>query len=378
MKKSLYLVAGEVSGDRYGASLMNAIRHQDSAICFGGLGGEEMAQICPNMRSWVSQSAVIGIPSLAKIDWYKTQLAQFLQQLENELPQVIILIDFGSFNLQLAKQIKLRKLPIQVINYISPKFWAWNYRRIYRMAKFFDQVLCIFPFEVESLQRVGLKADFVGNPLVEELNKDQLKIERDSNLIALLPGSRLSEIGLLLPILLEVASQLAQSHKSLKFEIPVVDEESKFRVENEVKKFGLETSIKVTVGQGHQLMQKAHCGVIASGTATLEAAFYGLPHCLIYKLAGFDFIVRLVAKYVLKTKYVGLPNIVADRELIKEFLDIPLRIESIVKHVSNWVNFPDSAHKLTDELQVIKKSLSVENPYQKVAELICLSLNKSV
>ena len=320
MSKRIYVVAGELSGDAHGAGLLRSLKEIVPGVEIHGVGGPEMREVAgAGLRDWVEDAAVMGIwEVLKRYGWFKERFAEMLAELRNFQPDVLLLIDYPGFNLRFADAVKKECPKTRIIYYISPKVWAWNKRRIPVMAKLLDEVLCLFPFEPPIFQKAGLKAIFVGNPLVDELEERRIAgVKRDDCLVGLFPGSREREIARLFPMMIETAKRLQSWRSDLKFEVPAASGKLAEQIHALMKDAGVGDLIEVTSGGSHSLMQRACCAVIASGTATLEAAYYGLPYCLVYRLAPLSY---MAAKVVVKIEHVGLVNILAGEGVVDEFI----------------------------------------------------------
>ncbi|MGJ8672107.1 lipid-A-disaccharide synthase [Rubritalea sp.] len=316
---SIYLIAGEVSGDTHGAELMHALSDRIPGVDLSGTGGPEMHSISTNVRDWVEDAAVMGIWEVLKhYKWFKQQFDAMLAEIIELKPDALILIDYPGFNLRMAKAVREALPQTKIIYYISPQVWAWNKGRIPKMAELLDQMICIFPFEKDIFQDAGLATEFVGHPIVDELAEKTISVERDPKLVGLFPGSREREVARLFPVMIEAARRLSIEHPSLRFKAPAASKKLALQMRSLISKAKVSTElIEISTGDSHALMQKAACGVIASGTATLEAAYYGLPYCLMYRIAWPTY---FIGKMLIKVDYIGLVNILAGKQVVEEFI----------------------------------------------------------
>ena len=327
MAVALYVIAGEVSGDTHGAGMLRALRAIRPELEIHGAGGPEMrAAAGPGIRDWVEDAAVMGLwEVLKRYGWFKQRFAEMLAEVKALRPKVLVLIDYPGFNLRFAAAVKEALPQTRIVYYISPQVWAWNKGRLPKMARLLDEMLCLFPFEKPIFEGAGLKTTFVGHPLVDELEEERSLDEREEDLVALLPGSREREVARLFPVMLEAAKRLSLKRPEIRFEACGASAKLTARM----REMADHAKIAVTVRDGgaHDLMQRATCGVVASGTATLEAAYFGLPYCLVYKVAWPTY---LVAKAVVKIEYIGLINILAGGKVVEEFIQSeadPLHVE---------------------------------------------------
>ena len=211
MPSRVYVVAGELSGDAHGAGLLRALREMVPDVEVHGAGGPEMAETAgAGLRDWVEDAAVMGVwEVLKRYGWFKQRFAEMLSELKAFQPGVLLLIDYPGYNLRFAEAVNRECPATRIVYYISPKVWAWNKRRIPVMARLLDEMLCLFPFEQPLFEAAGLKTTFVGNPLVDELEKNRLPgVSRDKCLVGLFPGSREREIARLFPLMIGAAQRL--------------------------------------------------------------------------------------------------------------------------------------------------------------------------
>jgi len=320
-QKSIYIVAGEVSGDTHGACLMEALLTQKPDVTFHGLGGPAMCKVAgADLTDWVEDAAVMGIWEVLKhYKWFKKRFSETIAELERLRPDVLILIDYPGFNLRLANEVKEKLPETRIIYYISPQVWAWNKGRIPKMAETLDLMLCIFPFEKEIFQSAGLPTVFTGHPLVDELELKREDVAREDDLIGLFPGSREREVARLFPLMVETARRMYSHHPEWRFEAAAASQKLAKLMGEMIREAKLPDESIITVGSGtsHSLMQRATCGVVASGTATLEAAALGLPYCLVYKISWPTWI---MGKLLVKVDFIGLVNILAGQEVVEELI----------------------------------------------------------
>jgi lipid-A-disaccharide synthase len=328
---TIYFVAGEVSADNHGAALMRSLRELDPGLTFTGRGGPQMQAVAgKQFKNWLGDAAVLGLwEVLRKYGYFREQFRETLKEVLESKPDAVVLIDYPGFNLRLAHALRRRSPRQKIIYYISPQIWAWNSGRIKGMARSLDLVLCIFPFESDLYNESGLHAIFVGHPMIERLQAQRIDAERDPNLIGLFPGSRQREVRKIFPVMIETARLLLQDNPSLHFEVAAASEElaqeiSELSAINPLSRAGEEKAteqgfevIQIAVGETATLMQRAFVGIVASGSATLEAAYFRMPFVLIYKVAWPTY---LGARLVVNVEYLGMPNLLAGKEVVPEFI----------------------------------------------------------
>lgn len=317
---SIYLVAGEASGDNHGAALMEALRRLQPDIRLLGRGGPRMKRFGgERFIDWSGAAGVVGLWEVLKhYGYFRQEFSKTINEIAATRPDAVVLIDYPGFNLRLARALHSRSLGGKTIYYISPQVWAWNRGRIPKMALWLDLMLCIFPFEAELYEQSGLRTVFVGHPMIEDLAVKRSETLRGPHLVGLFPGSRTREVRKLLPILIEVMRQLHRQRPELHFEIAAATETLADLIRQElapvVDSLG---QVEVVVGQTAETMQRSTVGVVASGTATLEAAFFRLPFVLVYKVAALTY---LAGRMLIRVKHLGMPNVLAKREIVPEFI----------------------------------------------------------
>ena len=353
MSQSIYMVAGEVSGDTHGAHLIDALRVQNPEVLFYGAGGPTMRVAGgENVVDWVEDAAVMGFWEVLKhYKWFKQRFYEMLDQLVELRPDMLILIDYPGFNLRFAAAVREKLPDTKIVYYISPQVWAWNKGRIPKMAEVLDLMLCIFPFEKEIFESAGLKTEFVGHPLVDELEAEKVDVERAQGLIGLFPGSREREVGRLFPLMVETARRMHSHQPEWQYEAAAASPKLEAQMQKIIEEGKLPKDCVITLktGNSHSLMQRATCGVVASGTATLEAAAFGLPYCLVYKLAWPTY---LMGKMLVKVKFIGLVNILAGEKVVEELVQgdaNPGHLEGILQRfMMDEVNREELRVKLLD------------------------------
>ena len=366
---TLYFVAGEVSADNHGAALMRSLRELDGELKFVGRGGPQMQEVAGQsaigrirgggqFKNWISEAAVLGLwEVLRKYGYFREQFRETLQEIRESKPDAVVLIDYPGFNLRLARALRRQARQQKVIYYISPQVWAWNRGRIKRMAHFIDLVLCIFPFEVDLYNQAGLRALFVGHPMIERLRARKIDVQRDGNLIGLFPGSRSREVGRIFPVMLETARELRKHNSNLRFEVAAASEQLAREMKPSVA--GPDRShdrdaIQIKVDETAVIMQRAWAGIVASGSATLEAAYFRLPFVLIYKVAWPTY---LAARLVVNVEYLGMPNLLADKEVVPEFIQHRAKPGAIVKAAQPLIENANARERMISEFDAIVPKL---------------------
>jgi lipid-A-disaccharide synthase len=396
---TIYFVAGEVSADNHGAALMRSLGELDPGLKFIGRGGPQMQEIARNQfKNWIGDSAVLGLwEVLRTYGYFREQFRETIKEILENKPDAVVLIDYPGFNLRLARALREKSRRQKIIYYISPQVWAWNRGRIKRMARCIDLVLCIFPFEADLYNESGLRAVFVGHPMIERLQNSKIDGERDPNLIGLFPGSRLREVRKIFPVMIETARLLLQSNPTLRFQVaaasdelahemsqmlnpqlhplPSLKGEETRQASNELQRMSAiggmtrrplplvrgggrvrgEASqhpqvIQIKTGETATLMQRAFVGIVASGSATLEGAYFRMPFVLIYKVAVPTY---LAARLVVNVKYLGMPNLLAGKEVVPEFIQHRAKPAAIAKAVRLLIEDARVRERMISEFDAI-------------------------
>ncbi len=370
MSKRIYVVAGELSGDAHGAGLLRSLQEMVPDLEIQGVGGPEMRNVAGSgLKDWVEDAAVMGIwEVLKRYGWFKERFTEMMAEMKRFQPKVLLLIDYPGFNLRFAEAVKRDFPKTRIIYYISPKVWAWNKRRIPVMARLLDEMLCLFPFEKPILEAAGLKTTFVGNPLVDELEEKRISgAKRDDLLVGLFPGSREREIARLFPMMVESAKRLKSRKPGLKFEVPAASAKLATQIHAIMAEAGAADLIAVTTGGSHSRMQRACCAVIASGTATLEAAYYGLPYCLVYRLAPLSY---MTAKVVVKIELIGLVNILAGEKVVDEFIQAKAEPVTVSTALREFLESPAKREALQVRLAETSGKLGGRGAHERAARAV--------
>jgi lipid-A-disaccharide synthase len=370
MSKRVYVVAGELSGDAHGAGLLRSLRERVPGLEIHGAGGPEMAEVAgAGLQDWVEEAAVMGVwEVLKRYGWFKQRFAEMMEEVETFQPDLLLLIDYPGFNLRFAEAVRRAFPKTRIVYYISPKVWAWNKRRIPVMARVLDEMLCLFPFEQPIFENAGLKTTFVGNPLVDELEEKRIPgVQRDEWLVGLFPGSREREIARLFPMMVETAKLLKCSHPQLKFEVPAASAKLAGQIRALMAEAVAGDWIQVTDGGSHSLMQRACCAVIASGTATLEAAYYGLPYCLVYRVAPLTY---ALGRMLVKIEHIGLVNILAGEGVIEELIQADAQPDAVARSLTGFLESPAKREALQARLAETASKLGGRGAHEKAAEAV--------
>jgi lipid-A-disaccharide synthase len=364
--KTLFVISGEASGDAHGAGVLRALLARSTEagapVAIHGLGGPKMhALVGEAVEDWIGQAAVVGLWEVLKhYGWFRRKLHDQLRRLAELQPDTLLLIDYPGFNLRLAQAARKRFPGLRIVYYISPQVWAWHRSRIGQMAGYLDLMLCIFPFEAELYNASGLRTLFTGHPIFDHLGPLRTEAPRESGLIALLPGSRGREVTKLFPRMIQAAQLLREKTPTLQFATSAPDEAKAALLRHMAGDF----PVSVTVGKAYDLMQRASFGWVASGTATLEAAFFGLPYALVYAVAPLTF---WVGKRLIRVPYLGIVNILAHREVVRELIQDACAPPALAAEAERLLGDPVATAQLQADLATVIRGLGQPGGYEVAA-----------
>lgn len=319
-----FIIAGEASGDLHASNLMKALRKKDAHVSFVGLGGDKMRAEGCDIRVDYREMAYMGVLAvLSNLDKVKRNFRIAKQTLLEEKPDALILIDYPSFNLKIAKFCKKHLPNTKVIYYIPPKIWAWKKWRVHSIAKYCDEILGIFPFEPAFYAKYGYKCHYIGNPTADCIREFTATSPtgNDRPTIAILPGSRRSEISHCLPIMLEATRQVAgEQYHIIVTAAPGIEDAfyQSFLLHDE-------TLTRDT----YNIVAHAQAAVVNSGTATLETALIGCPQTAVYHVAGSKYLEKLLRPILFRIPHFTLVNIIPNQEIIQELIASRFTTENV-------------------------------------------------
>jgi len=352
---TVYLVAGERSGDDHGAALLKALRARVPEMRFVGRGGPKMRALAGGtFRDWIDDTAVVGLwEVIRRYPFFRKQFQATISEIEAVRPSAVVLIDYPGFNLRLAHALHVKFPELTIIYYISPQVWAWNRSRVSRMAQSIDLMLCIFPFEPELYKASGLRAIFVGHPMMSVIPSANAAPPRDGKLVGLFPGSREREVKKIFPVMRQAALELSHQGHDLRFVVSAASEPLAELIRADLHGEHATGKFSIVTGDARSVMGRVNVGMVASGTATLEAALSELPFVLIYRVAWLTY---LAARLVVKVKYLGMPNVLANREIMPEFIQNKAQPRAIAAAVARLLtDKTERTRMLTDFACVVQK-----------------------
>ena len=361
-----FIIAGEASGDLHGSNLMKALRVENSQISFVGLGGDKMRAEGCDIRVDYRDMAYMGfLAVIANLNKVRRNLHIAKQAILSEQPDTLILIDYPSFNLRIAKFCHQHLPNTRIIYYIPPKIWAWKEWRVHQIAKYCDKILGIFPFEPAFYQKYGYICQYVGNPTADSIREwrelhPMQHIDYQPT-IAILPGSRPSEISKCLPTMLAAARNVAGKDYQL-----VVTAAP-----------GIDDAFYAPFLQGEALTRNtyttlsyARAAIVNSGTATLETALIGCPQTAVYYVAGSKYLEWLLKPIMFKIKHFTLVNIISDKEVIRELVARKFTQANIEQELIQLLNNEAYRTKMQRDYANIKDILGNEPAPKNAATII--------
>ena len=345
------LVAGEASGDILGAGLMRALKAQHPAVEFIGVGGPLMQAEGLTSYFPMERLSVMGLVEvLGRLRELLKRRKKLINDLIAEKPDVFIGIDAPDFNLNI--ELKLRQAGIKTVHYVSPSVWAWRQKRVLKIREGCDLMLTLFPFEAKFYEEKGVPVRFVGHSLADaiplEADRAAARAELglpDGPLVALMPGSRGGEVGRLGALFLDTAQRLRAMRPGVRFVMPCANPERRAQLEELLA--GRDLPLTLLNGQSHLALAACDAVLIASGTATLEALLYKRPMVVAYRLAPLTF---WILKRMVKSPYVSLPNLLAQRLLVPELLQDDATVEALAQTLSPLIEGGEEQTRGFDEI----------------------------
>jgi len=378
LKKKIFISVGDPSGDIHAARLMKKINDSIDAE-FLGIGGKLMEEQGLNSITSLKDISVVGFWEVAKkYRFFKRLLEQSKDILHKENIDLFLPVDYPGFNLRLSAFSKKNNIP--VVYYIAPQLWAWGNNRAKKLNGKIDKLCVVFPFEEEYFKNQGIDAEYIGHPLLEDPNfnipyqiKENLSktkldksksdfLQKDNNLIAFMPGSRQQEIKRHNSLYIQCIEKLSAYNSSLKFgiarnsNISIAD----FDVYSKFKNVEI-------YNDSRELMKKAYCGIVKTGTSTLEAALLGMPFTMIYKTSALTY---NIGKHLVNLPYISLVNILREKEVIKELIQKDANAELITKSIIELIENKIKYNSIIDEFDKIREYLGNKKASENALKII--------
>jgi lipid-A-disaccharide synthase len=360
------IVAGEASGDILGAQLIKALKVEYPDLEFVGIAGPRMQS--EGAVSWYSMEKLAVRGYVEVLRRYRELVGirnGLRERLLKERPALFIGIDAPDFNLGLERALKAAGIP--TVHYVSPSIWAWRGERINKIKGSIDKMLTIFPFEPAIYEREGIAATYVGHPTADAIPqasqrknaREQLRLGDTDLIVALLPGSRQTELDYHAELFIDTARELLEHYPSARFVVPLATRETREQFDSARYRLNAQDlPIQILFGHANLALAAADVALVASGTATLEAAMLRCPHVIAYRMSPTTYRIMKRKAYL---PYVGLPNILAGEWLVPELLQDDATPENLARALGNWLKHRDAATRLRERFGEIHASLAVDN-----------------
>lgn len=367
MNRTVMVVAGEVSGDQYGARLIAALRARVPGIRVFGIGGDRMESEGMELLYHVRQTSIMGFVEVVRhYPFLRRMFSRSVAALRERQPAAVVLIDYPGFNLRFARRARAAGVP--VVYYISPQVWAWGKDRAAKMKPLVDRLAVVFPFEEALFRAAGIPTAFVGHPLLEILPSVErsrfLAAHRlpDARILALFPGSRVQEIDRILPVMLAAASAIRE-RAGCTVAIGAAP------IEDAVYERHLRShpGVRLLRDATHGLMQHAHAAVVTSGTATVETAYYQTPMVIVYRTSRLNF---EIGKRLIRVSEIGMANILAGKRVVPELVQDELTEASLVRECLRYFEDEEYAGAVRAELARVRAAMGTPGASQRVADIV--------
>ncbi len=370
--KKIMIVAGEASGDLHGSNLVKAMLSLDSSLKFYGIGGEKLKDAGVNIIADSSDMAVVGLTEvISRLAFILKVRRRLKESIQEEHPDLLILIDYPDFNISLAKTAK--KSNVKVFYYISPQVWAWRKKRVNDLARCVDRMAVILPFEKEIYDSVALDVRFVGHPLLDTVKRTQsrgeilgeLGLDADRTTVAILPGSREKEVTKLLPEMLGAAELLKKRIPFVQFILPLADTLPIELISAIARDYSVDVKI-VRNNNTYDAVGESDIAIVASGTATLEVALLEIPMIIVYKVSPFTY---CAGRIVIDVEHIGLVNIIAGKKVVPELIQGDAKAEKIAEETEKILSDRTLKDRITRDLRDLRQKLGTPGAAERTAEL---------
>lgn len=368
----LMMIAGEVSGDQHGAALIQEMKKKNPEIEIFGIGGMLMIQAGLRAYYTISSLQVHGIievirhlPRLYRILW------NMREALVEEKPQILILIDYPGFNLKVAQYAKQIGVPVVFFN--SPQIWAWRKRRLYKIQKYVDHMLVLYPFEQKIYEEAQVPVSFIGHPASDvqvsaeriQTFQHEKQLSKEQPIVAILPGSRPSEIKQHLPILVQALVLLREKQPHLRVLLPMVNSIDPTLVKEIIA--SSEVPIELVYHRFWEVISVANVAIVASGTATLQTALQQTPFIVIYRVSAFTY---WLGKKLAQVAYICIVNILLNREIVPELLQHEFTPERVSEKIHHLLEDASAQKKMQTSFRELKAQIHTGGTYRKAAEIL--------
>lgn len=371
MKENVLIIAGEVSGELHGSSIVKEMLKLNPDIHFFGIGGEKMKDAGVELVYHIKDMAFLGLIEIIKhIPFLRKVKKHLREEIVKRGVKSVILIDYPGFNLNFAKSIK--EFDLSVYYYIAPQIWAWGKNRIKIIEKVITKMIVVFPFEEKLYSDFGIDVSFVGHPLLDLIDNYKYQsqkefftennIDTSKKLICIFPGSRKQEIESLLKICSETVSVLNKNNE-YQFAVAAINNFS----EKFYRSFLTNKEIKLIYNKNYDLLKYSDFGIIKSGTSTLEAALMGLPFMVIYKASKLSY---FIGKHLISIDYFSLANILANKKIVQEYIQNDANESNIFNELCKMISDQEYVKNMKREFSDLRNKLGENGAAQKVAKII--------
>ncbi|RME67694.1 MAG: lipid-A-disaccharide synthase [Nitrospirae bacterium] len=371
--KKVFIITGEVSGETYGANLSKQLKGLFPDIHIYGIGGPRMkaegVELFGTITGAFGLTETIGHLKTLRENMKKTE-----EMLQKERPDVVVLIDFPEFNMKVAQ--KAKQSGAKVLYYVAPQVWAWRRGRIKKIKALCDRLAVILPFEERLFREASVDAEFVGHPIMEEVQKvkgskallrEHFGLRPDVKTVALLPGSRISELKRHLPLFIEVVEKLKKRYQSVQFILPLAPGLSRDAFSQEFDILNA-MDVKILQGRATEAFIISDSALVASGTATLQGALTGCPMVVVYKLFPLTYIIgRIVVRGV---RHISLVNILSGKEVVKELLQWHATGENVFREIVRTLEDDNLRAFMVEAFRKIRAFYEHKNPSLRVAQMV--------
>jgi len=374
MSKRILMIAGEASGDLHGAKLASALLRADSKVSLEGVGGRLMKSAGVDLMGDIQDLGVVGVVEVLS-HWGSIWniYRKVRERLYQKPPDLVVFIDYPDFNLRMARI--ARGVGVPTVYYIGPQVWAWRRGRVRTIARLIDKMLVIFPFEKEFYDTAGVDCEFVGHPLLDDLDalpprttlRSRLGLHPDRTTIGLLPGSRRQEVSRLLPAMLQAMGRLKKRVPQLQLVLAVAPSLDSGVVESIVSGFGSGLGVVSIPGRADEVISASDAVVVASGTATLQAAIHETPMVIVYKVSGLTY---LLGRMLIQTEHIGLANLVAGKRIVPELLQSSVTGQEIEEEVYRILTDTVYTEEIRKGLSQVRAKLGSPGASARAAQLI--------
>jgi lipid-A-disaccharide synthase len=375
---NLLIIAGEISGDLHGASLIKELKKLNREINIYGIGGDKMQDAGMQITYHINRMAFLGFVEVVRhIPFIKKVQKRLIELVKTKNINTAVLIDYPGFNLSIAK--KLKRMNVKIVYYISPQIWAWGSGRINKIKKMVNKMLVVFPFEKRLYSDHNVDVEFVGHPLLERLKEyeflskeklfEKYNLDRNKEILLILPGSRDQEVRHLFPEMIKAAVKLAAE-----FNLQVITacssniDENLFNRITEVKGF------KVVKNDTYNLLKNSKFGIVKSGTSTLEAALFQLPIVIVYKTSTLTY---WIGKGLIKVDQIGMANIICGERVVPELIQNQVREKTIYEECKRILADNRLYETIKSKFELIKEKLGTEGASAKAALSIYKIMNET-